>query len=96
MKNGEERNLWVDATSFLELKIDGEPRQLDGRLHKVVIYYRNYRPENGLTVPHVLETVVEGGNQSHKMNVEHVTFNQPMEDALFAKPQLALAKASGQ
>jgi hypothetical protein len=94
LKDGEERNLWVDATSFLELKIEGEPRKLDGRIHKVVIYYRDYKAEKGLTVPRVLETVIEGVKQSaHKMKIESVTFNQPMDDALFAKPQLTLAKA---
>jgi hypothetical protein len=89
LKDGVERNLWIDAKSFLELKIDGEPRRLDGKLRHVAIYYRDYKPENGLTIPHVLETVIDGGNQSHKMFIERVSFNQPMEDALFAKPELA-------
>lgn len=96
MKNGEERHLWVDAANFLELKIDGEPRRLDGKLRNVAIYYRDYKAENGLMLPHVLETVVEGGKQPHKMLIEHVTVNQPMETSLFAKPSLALAKTSGQ
>jgi outer membrane lipoprotein-sorting protein len=96
LKNGEQRNLWIDAANFLELKIDGEPRKLDGRVHNVAIYYRDYRVENGLTVPHVLETVVEGVKQSYKMNIERVTVNQPLEDSLFAKPLPALAKVSGQ
>lgn len=94
MKNGEERHVWVDAANFLELKIDGEPRRLDGKLRNVAIYYRDYKAENGLTVPHVLETVVEGGKLPHKMRIERVTVNQPMETPLFAKPSLALAKAS--
>jgi hypothetical protein len=95
MKDGEERHLWVDATSFLELKIDGQPRKMDGKLRQVVILYRDYKRENGLNIPHVFETVVEGDKLPHKMRIERVTVNQPMEDALFAKPQLAaLAKPS--
>ena len=96
MKNGEVRHLWIDAANFLELKIDGEPRKLDGKQRNVAIYYHDYKAENGLTVPHVLETVVEGVKQPHKMRIEHVTANQPMEDALFAKPRLDLANASAQ
>jgi hypothetical protein len=82
----------VDATSFLELKIDGEPRKLDGRMHNVAIYYRDYKTESGLAVPHVLETVVEGNKQSRKMTIQQVTVNPPMDDAFFANPQLAAAK----
>ncbi|MEO8418545.1 MAG: outer membrane lipoprotein-sorting protein [Methylophilaceae bacterium] len=99
MKNGDQRHVWVDRASFLELKIEGEPRKLDGKLRNVVIYYRDYKAEHGLTVPHLLETVVEWGkqpNKPHKMYIEHVTVNQPLEDALFAKPQLAVAKVSSQ
>jgi hypothetical protein len=47
-------------------------------------------------VPHVLETVVEGVKQSHKMTIEKVAVNQPLEDSLFAKPQIKMAATSGQ
>jgi outer membrane lipoprotein-sorting protein len=93
MKGQAERRLWVDATSFLELKIDGEPRKLDGRMRNVAIYYRDYKTESGLTVPYVLETVVEGNKQGRKMTIQQLTVNPPIDDALFAKPQLAAAKA---
>ena len=96
LKGGAERNVWIDATTFLEVKIDGDPRKMDGKLHNVAIFYRDYKSENGLIVPHVLETVVEGVKQSHKMTIEKVAVNQPLEDSLFAKPQLKVAAASGQ
>lgn len=93
-KDNSSRRVWVDAASFLELKIDGEPRKLDGKMHNVVILYRDYRKENGLVMPHTLETVVIGAKQTHKLTIEHVTVNQPTDDALFAKPQLAVATVS--
>ncbi|WP_283744022.1 outer membrane lipoprotein-sorting protein [Sideroxydans sp. CL21] len=96
MNNGVERHVWVDAKTFLERKIDGEPRMLDGKLRNVAIFYREYKKENGLTMPHILETVVDGGKQPYKMHIEHVAINQAMENALFAKPQLAVANASMQ
>jgi hypothetical protein len=95
MKNGEVRHVWVDAASFLERKMDGEPRKMDGKLRNVAIYFRDYRTGNGLTVPHLQETVVETVKQPHRMTIEHVAVNQPMESALFAKPQLAAAKVPG-
>ena len=94
-KDGVQRNVWVDAANFLEVKIDGEPRKMDGRVRKVAIYYRDYRSENGLTTPRTLETVVEGFKPSRKMKIERVAVNQPMDEALFSKPQLPVAAASG-
>jgi hypothetical protein len=96
MKDGEEKHVWIDAKSFLERKIDGEPRMMDGKLRKVDIFYRDYKTENGLTIPRVLETVIDGGKQPHKMYVERVAINQSMENALFAKPNLAVARVSMQ
>jgi outer membrane lipoprotein-sorting protein len=91
-KDNASRRIWIDAASFLELKIDGEPRKLDGRMHDVAIFYRDYRKENGLVVPHTLETIVTGVKQTHKLTIEHVTVNPQADDALFAKPQLAMVK----
>lgn len=96
MKDHVERHLWIDAKSFLELKIDGDPRKLDGRMHNVAIYYRDYKTENGLTLPYVLETVVTGAKASHKISIQHVTVNPPTTDAMFAKPQLTVANVSSQ
>jgi len=96
LKKGAERNVWIDAKTFLEAKIDGDPRKMDGKLRKVAIFYRDFKSENGLMVPHVLETVVEGVRQSHKMTIEKVAVNAPLEDSLFAKPKLKVATASGQ
>jgi hypothetical protein len=91
---GTERRIWIDAATFLEAKIDGDPRKMDGKWHQVAVYYRDYRPENGLLMPHVLETVVEGVRQTHKMTIDQVAVNRPLEDSLFAKPQLNVAAAA--
>jgi hypothetical protein len=96
LKGGEQINLWIDAASFLEARIDGEPRKLDGRMHPVAILYRDYRNVGGLTLPHVLETVVEGVKPSHKMSIQSVKLNPALDDALFARPVLALAQAPAQ
>lgn len=91
MKNGEQRNLWIDASSFLEVKIDGDPRKMDGKLRNVAIYYRDFKKVNGLSVPYVTETVVDGVGQTHKMNIQTVTLNPPLDDTIFAKPKVNLA-----
>jgi hypothetical protein len=65
-------------------------------MHSVAVYYRDYHAESGLMVPHTLETVVAGVKQTHQMTIQHVTVNQAVDDSLFAKPQLALAKVPAQ
>jgi hypothetical protein len=87
-KDQRQRHVWIDVSSFLELKVEGDPRRLDGRLHNVAVYYRDYRREGALTVPHVLETQVTGVKQKHQMTIQRVAVNQPADDTLFAKPQL--------
>lgn len=93
-KDGTQSHVWIDAKTFLESKMDGEPRKIDGKVHNVSIYYRNYAKEDRVNVPHLLETVVEGANVSHKMTIDKVAVNQPMDDGLFAKPTLSMAKTA--
>jgi hypothetical protein len=95
LKNGVKRNLWIDANSFLELKIDGEPRKLDGKMHNVAVYFRDYKAEHGLTIPHVQETAVEGVKQPYKMTISRVAVNETLDDTLFQKPQLSALAGSG-
>jgi outer membrane lipoprotein-sorting protein len=88
LKSGAKRNLWIDAKSFLELKMDGEPRKLDGKMHNVALYFRDYKTEHGLNVPHTQETTVEGYKQTYKITITRVGVNEAIDDALFQKPQL--------
>jgi outer membrane lipoprotein-sorting protein len=87
MKGGHVRHLWVDTQSFLEVKIEGTPRRMDGKMRPVEIYYRDYKNVNGLMVPYVLETTVEGVKQSHKMTIESVLVNPKLDDSLFVAPK---------
>jgi outer membrane lipoprotein-sorting protein len=86
-KNGDSQKLWVNSQTFLETKIEGTPRRLDGKMHPVEIYYRDYKPEGGLLVPHVLETVTQGVKQTEKIEIEKVAVNPKLDDARFAKLQ---------
>lgn len=81
-----DRHLWVDAQSFLEVRIDGQPRKLDGRPHAVSVYFRDFRKEGALTVPHTLETAVAGVRETHKILIKSISVNGPMADAMFGKP----------
>ena len=88
MNGGQVRHLWVDAQTFLEVKIEGQPRRMDGKMRPVEIYYRDYKSVNGLMVPYVLETSVQGIKPSHKITIENVAVNPKLEDSLFAGPKI--------
>jgi len=91
MKEGDERHIWIDAKTFLERKIDGQRRKLDGKMRNVAVYFRDYHHDHGLTLPYIFETVVNGGKSPHKIHIKHVVVNSKMSDGIFGKPQLAMA-----
>jgi len=86
-KDGQVRHAWIDATSFLEVKEDGAPRKLDGKLHPVAVYLRDYKAEAGLMIPRVIETAVQGVPKTEKIIIDSVAVNPPLDDARFQKPK---------
>jgi hypothetical protein len=86
LKNNHVTNVWVDAQSFLEVKIEGEPRRLDGRLHASAVYLRDYRKVDGLQIPFLIETNVQGVQRTEKIQIEKVVVNPRLDDSRFAKP----------
>ncbi len=102
MKNGTSVHVWIDAKTFLEAKMDGQPRRLDGVDHPVEIFLRNYRTVNGLQIPFLLETKVVPVTRTalgtkdppvppETILVDNAVVNAKLEDARFSKPVLQLA-----
>jgi outer membrane lipoprotein-sorting protein len=87
LKNGQTQHVWVDTKTFLETKIEGTPRRLDGKYHPVEIYYRDYKTVSGLMIPYVMETKVQGVKQPEKIEIENIAVNPRVEDSRFAKLQ---------
>ena len=99
LKSGEVTHVWVDAQTFLETKIQGQPRRLDGTNHPVEVYYRDYRNVNGLEIPFVLETRVLPVTKTatgfrdtpvppEKVLIEKVVINPAFDAGLFSKPAI--------
>ena len=102
MKNGQAIHVWIDAQTFLEAKIEGQPRRLDGTDHPVEVYFRDYRPVNGLQIPFVLETRVlpvaktalgfkDPPVPAEKTIIEKVVVNPKLDESLFSKPEIGVA-----
>ena len=97
MSNGRESHVWVDAKTFLEAKVEGQPRRMDGRVHSVEVYYRDYRTVNGLQMPFVLETQVvpltarEMHYPPEKIAIDKIVVNPKLDASRFTKPQVQMA-----
>ncbi len=102
MKDGHSIHEWIDAQTFLETKIEGQPRRLDGIEHPVEVYYRDYRQVNGLQIPFVLETRVlqlakPGSRVSgstvrvERIAIDNVELNPKLDASIFAKPEVQTA-----
>ncbi len=101
-KGAEPLHIWIDARTFLETKIDGKPRRLDGIEHPVEVYFRDYRTVNGLQIPYILETkvlpVTKTGSgladtpvPPERITIERVVVNPRFDASLFSKPEITVA-----
>ena len=95
-------HVWIDAQTFLEAKIEGQPRRMDGTYHPVEIYFRDYREVNGLQIPYLLETRVLpvaktalGGKDTpvppEQIIIDKVVVNPKLDDSQFLKPDAGVA-----
>jgi hypothetical protein len=102
MKNHQAIHVWIDAQTFLDAKIEGQPRRLDGIDHPVEVYFRDFRPVNGLQIPFVLETrVLQVGKTAlgmkdppvppEKVIIEKAVVNPKLDESRFAKPQIGVS-----
>jgi len=102
MKSGQSIHVWVDAQTFLETKIEGQPRRLDGIYHPVEVYYRDYRLVNGLQIPFLMETKVlrlaqgsamlrDPSVPPERITIDKVVVNPNLEESRFSKPDSGMA-----
>jgi hypothetical protein len=85
-KSGQVQHVWIDAQTFLDVKVEGAPRRMDGRMRTVWVYQRDFRSVQGLVIPFVLETAVDGYRETHKMIIDKAALNPKLDDARFTKP----------
>jgi hypothetical protein len=105
MKDGHSIHVWIDAKTFLEAKIEGTPRRLDGVEHSVEVYMSDWRSVDGLQIPFLMETKVlpvqavgkgrapmaSSAFPVEKIVLEKVDVNPKLDAALFTKPVIETA-----
>jgi len=85
-RKGAVRHVWIDGKTFLDVKTEGLPKLMDGKMHPVYVYQRDFRSVQGVTIPFVMETTVDGYPETHKLQIETATVNPKLDAALFSKP----------
>lgn len=92
MKGGSIRNIYLDAETFLEIKMESK-RTIRGTEVEGESYLSDYKEVGGMMMPHVMENGTKGSPQRQKIMIEKIELNAAIADSLFAMPAGAPAKA---
>ncbi len=85
MKNGDVRYYYLDADSFLELKLEIQTT-IRGALQESEQYYGDYEQVNGIYYPFAIEQAQKGSASRSQISVEKIEQNVDIEDAHFVMP----------
>jgi len=85
MKNGDVRYYYLDADSFLELKIEIQTT-IHGALQESEMYFGDYEQVNGIYYPFAVEQAQKGSPSRQQFSVQKIEQNVNLDDALFAMP----------
>jgi hypothetical protein len=85
MKNGDVRYYYLDADSYLELKVEVQAT-IRGALQESELYYGDYEQVNGIYYPFGVEQAQKGSSSRQQFSVEKIEQNVDLDDALFAMP----------
>src|SRR5262245_45937296 len=61
LRGGASRRVWVDAETFLDCRVDRPSTSPLTQGAPVSVYYRDFRPVDGLLIPHTIETRSSSG-----------------------------------
>jgi hypothetical protein len=86
MKNGDVRYYYLDADSYLELKVEVQTT-IRGALQESELYYGDYEQVNGIYYPFSIEQAQKGSATRSQVSVEKIEQNIPLDDAHFSMPR---------
>ena len=83
-KGGRVQYIYLDADSGIEVRTTNQIDQ-NGQMQNIDTELADYRPEDGIMVPHTVRTLMNG-QAMLTMSVDKVEFNVPLDDTLFKMP----------
>ena len=85
MKNGDIRYYYLDADSYLELKVEVQTT-IRGALQESELYFGDYEQLNGIYYPFAVESAQKGSSSRQQFSVEKIEQNVDLDDSLFTMP----------
>jgi hypothetical protein len=84
LANGDVRHVWVDAETFLDVRVEGA-RRFDGKLKPMYTALKDYRTVDGVKVPFLMETRIAGYRDTDRIVIETATANPAITPDHFSK-----------
>ncbi len=78
-------HLLVDAESYLILMRVEERESAAGRKLQVMTRYEDYRPVDGVLLPHRLTTIVDG-KPTQQLRIDRISGNPALPEGIFSRP----------
>ena len=91
LKNGDVRIYFLDADSFLELKVETQSK-IRGTVQYTEMFYGDYEQVNGIYYSFAFEQGQKGSPDRVKFTVDKIEINTPLADSLFTMPAAPGAK----
>jgi len=96
LRGGASRRIWVDAETFLDFRSDRPSTSPLTKGAPVSVYYRDFRPVDGLLIPHMIETRSSSGDgPTQTLVIDRIALNPPLSDEKFAKPSAPASRRHG-
>jgi len=88
LSSGEVGHVWIDASTFLEIRYDRPSYGPKGTNEVVSVFYRDYKIHEGLNLPSIIETAAAPGQAPDRMMIERVSVNPRLDKHAFSEPGL--------
>jgi hypothetical protein len=89
LSSGERQFVWVDAETFLDVKVARLTFSEKGQPRMAPVFYRRFQTFEGVKIPTSIEIGDPASGPTDRMDIERVALNAPMSEHLFAKPGAA-------
>jgi outer membrane lipoprotein-sorting protein len=83
-KNGKTTTIYIDATSFMEVKRVETGKFMDNEM-EMETFISDYKPVNGFLMPYSMDTKT-GGNSVFTLTLDKIEANVAIDDAIFKMP----------
>ncbi len=87
MKSGDVNDFYLDADSFLEIKMKGKTMRRGVETESETTF-GDYKEEAGIMMPHSMESKAQGAPGTQKITITRVEMNTTEDDAKFKMPAI--------